>query len=551
VAGLATVFGSGAMTNSVPEIENHDVIFVIGSNTTETHPIIGLKIKKAVRKGAELIVADPRRIDLVRFANIWVQHRPGTDVALLNSIMHVIVKENLIDKKFIEARTEGFESFKQSLAEYTPEEGERITGVPREDIIKVALLYGNAVRPGIYYTMGITQHTHGTENVYAIANLALMTGNLGRESTGVNPLRGQNNVQGATDMGCVPDFYPGYQKVNIPGIRHKFETAWDAKLSDKIGLTATEITRAALKGKLKALYIMGENPVLSDPDIKHTIKALGKLDFLVVQDIFMTETAELADVVLPAACFAEKDGTFTNTARRIQRVRKAVEPPGEAKEDSWIIMELANLLGYKMRYNYIGEVFHEAGKVWPAVAGITYGRIEKTGLQWPCPTLDHPGTLYLFKGGFPRGKAAFSTVRYRPSAELPDNEYPFLLSTGRQLFQYHTGSMTRKIDAINKVSSGAYIEIHPDDAKQLGVNDGDKVKVSSRRGSVDIKVLISERPLKGMTFMPFHFKEAAANVLTNTALDPISKIPELKVCAVKIEPKQEIKNKKLKRRHHD
>lgn len=547
------MFGSGAMTNSVPEIENHDVIFVIGSNTTETHPIIGLKIKKAVKNGAELIVADPRKIDLVRFAGIWLQMRPGTDVALLNSIMHVIVKEDLVDEKFIEARTEGFESFKESLSEYTPEEGERITGVPKEDIIKTARLYGNAVRPGIYYTMGITQHSHGTENVYAIANLALMTGNLGRESTGVNPLRGQNNVQGATDMGCIPDFYPGYQKVTIPGIRRKFEMEWNAKLSDKVGLTATEVIGAANKGRLKALYIMGENPVMSDPDVNHTIRALQKLDFLIVQDIFMTETAELADVVLPAACFAEKDGTFTNTARRVQRVRKAVEPPGEAKEDSWIIMELANLLGYKMRYNYIGEVFREAGKVWPAVAGITYGRIEKIGLQWPCPTLDHPGTPYLFKGGFPRGKAAFSTVGYRPSEEVPDEEYPFLLSTGRQLFQYHTGSMTRKIDAINRVSPGAYIEIHPDDAERLGIKDADRVKVSSRRGSIDISVLISDRPSKGMTFVPFHFREAAANILTNTALDPIAKIPELKVCAVKIEAIRidDKETGKTKRRHHD
>lgn len=541
MAGLAAVFGSGAMTNSVPEIENHDVIFVIGSNTTETHPIIGLKMKKAVRKGAELIVADPRKIDLVRFANLWLQHRPGTDAALLNSIMHVIIKEDLIDKKFIETRTDNFKSFKESLEECTPEIGEKITGIPGKDIIKAALLYGNAVRPGIYYTMGITQHTHGTENVFAIANLALMTGNLGRESTGVNPLRGQNNVQGATDMGCVPDFYPGYQKVNFPGIKQKFEMSWGVKLSDKIGLTATEMTEAALKGELKSLYIMGENPVLSDPDIDHTIKALKKLDFLVVQDIFLTETAELADVVLPAACFAEKDGTFTNTARRIQRVRKAVDPPGYAKEDSWIIIKLANLLGYKMRYNYIGEVLHEAGNVWPAVAGIIYGRIENIGLQWPCPTLDHPGTPYLFKGGFPRGKAAFSIVKYRPSEELPDNDYPFLLSTGRQLFQYHTGTMTRRIDAINKISPGPYIEIHPEDAKQLGMGDGDIVKVSSRRGFIEIRILVTERPAKGMVFVPFHFKEAAANMLTNTALDPISKIPELKVCAVKIEPiKREI-----------
>ena len=535
MAGLATVFGSGAMTNSITEIETHDVIFVIGSNTTETHPIIGLKMKKAVRRGAELIIADPRKIDLVRFSQLWLQHRPGTDAALLNAIMHVIVKEGLTDKKFIEERTEGFESFKESLDDYTPEAGERITGVPKNDIIKAALLYGNAVRPGIYYTMGITQHTHGTENVYAIANLALMTGNLGRESTGVNPLRGQNNVQGATDMGCIPDMYPGYQKITIPGIRQKFQMAWGVKLSDKEGLTATEMTAAALEGSLKALYIMGENPVLSDPHMSHTIAALKKLDLLVVQDIFMTETAELADVVLPAACFAEKDGTFTNTARTVQRVRKAVNPPGEAREDSFIITELSKRLGYEMAYDSIEDVFREAGQLWPALAGIAYRRIAKTGLQWPCPTLEHPGTQYLFKGGFPRGKAAFTAVRYRPSEELPDEDYPFLLSTGRQLFQYHTGSMTRKIDAINTVSPSAYLEIHPDDANILNVCDGEMVKVSSKRGSIDVRLSISGRPSKGLVFMPFHFKEAAANVLTNTALDPVSKIPELKVCAVKIE----------------
>lgn len=535
MAGLATVFGSGAMTNSIPEIENHDVIFVIGSNTTETHPIIGLKMKKAVRRGAELIVADPRKIDLVRFSHLWLQHRPGTDIALLNAIMHVILKKDLIDKKFIEERTEGFESFRESLSKYTPEEGERITGVPKEDIIKAALCYGNAVRPGIYYTMGITQHTHGTENVYSIANLALMTGNLGRESTGVNPLRGQNNVQGATDMGCIPDFYPGYQKIAIPGVRQKFQMVWGVKLPDKTGLTATEMPGAALAGRLKALYIMGENPVMSDPDMNHTIKALKKLDLLIVQDIFMTETAELADVVLPAACFAEKDGTFTNTARMVQRIRKAVDPPGEAKEDSLIITELAGRFGYKMAYDSIEHVFHEAGELWPALAGITYRRLAKSGIQWPCPTLDHPGTPYLFKGGFPRGKAAFTVVGYRPSEELTDEDYPFLLSTGRQLLQYHTGSMTRRIGAINKVSPCAYIEIHPDDANRLSVHEGDTVKVSSKRGSIDVKVLISVRPSKGVVFIPFHYREAAANVLTNTALDPISKIPELKVCAVKIE----------------
>lgn len=535
MAGLATVFGSGAMTNSIAEIENNDVLFVIGSNTTEAHPVIGLKMKKAVRKGARLIVADPRRIDLVRFAHLWLQHRPGTDVALLNSMMHVILKEELIDRVFILLRSEGFEEFRESLNEYTPEYGEKITGVPKEKIIEAALLYGRAERPGIYYTMGMTQHTHGTDNIYAIANLALMTGNLGMESTGVNPLRGQNNVQGACDVGCLPDVYTGYQKVNIRGIKEKFENAWGVKLSDKIGLTAQEMIWAADGGALKALYIMGENPVLTDPDVNHTIKALKNLEFLVVQDIFMTETAELAHVVLPAVSFAEKDGTFTNTERRIQRIRKAVEPPGEAREDSRIIMELSNRLNYTMRYNSMEEVFEEIGSLWPAVKGITYQRIEKQGIQWPCPTVEHPGTPYLFKGGFPRGKALFTVVKYSESQELPDEEYPFILSTGRQLFQYHTRSMTGRVDAINAVAPEAYVELNPEDAEKLGIVEGEKVRVSSRRGTIEVKTRISERPPKGMVFIPFHFREAAANVLTNTALDPVAKIPELKVCAVKIE----------------
>ncbi len=506
MAGLAAVFGSGAMTNSISEIENHDLIFVIGSNTTESHPIIGLQMKKAVRKGAELIVADPRKIDLVRFSSLWLQHRPGTDVALLNSIMHVIEKEDFIDRKFIGERTEGFESFRKSLKDFTPEVGEKITGVPKEKIIKAALLYGDAVRPGIYYTMGITQHTHGTDNVCSIANLALMTGNLGRECTGVNPLRGQNNVQGATDMGCIPDLYPGYQRVEIQGVRAKFEKAWGAKLSDKKGITATEMTKAALDGSLRAMYIMGENPVLSDPDMSHTIKAFRNLDFLVVQDIFLTETAALADVVLPAACFAEKDGTFTNTARMVQRVRKAVEPPGEARADSAIILELAKRLGYEMRYDVIEDVFSESGKMWPALAGITYKRIAKNGLQWPCPTLDHPGTQYLFKGGFPRGKASFTVVNYKPTEELPDSEFPFILSSGRILFQYHTGTMTRRVDAINAVSPSAYVEMHPDDAERLGVSSQEMVTVSSRRGSIDIRGIDLGPAFKRNGLHPFSFQ---------------------------------------------
>jgi formate dehydrogenase alpha subunit len=537
VAGLATVFGSGAMTNSLAEIENNDVLFIIGSNTKENHPIVALRMIKAKRKGAKIIIADPRRVPLVRFADIWMQHKPGTDVALLNGMMHVIVKEGLLKKDFIASMTEGFDdAFRKNLEEYTPEAVSSITGVPAETIVKAARLYGEAGKAGIYYTMGITQHAHGTENVFSVANLALLTGNLGKESAGVNPLRGQNNVQGSTDMGCIPNNYPGYQRVTIPAIREKFEALWKVKLSDKDGMTATEMLPAAEKGVIKALYIMGENPVISDPDVAHTTKALKALDFLVVQDIFMTETAELADVVLPASSFAEKVGTFTNTERRVQRVRRAVSSPGSAMKDSLIIMELSKRMGYDMPYHHTVEVFREIGQAWPAMAGMSYARLEDGGLQWPCPTNDHPGTQFLFKGGFPRGKGRFSLVSFKPSVELTDKDYPFLLTTGRQLFQYHTGGMTRRVKPINAVSPEAYIEINPEDAKRLQVENGKNVKVSSRRGSILVKARVSKWPGAGVVFIPFHFKEAAANALTSsTSLDPVSKIPSFKVSAVRIE----------------
>jgi formate dehydrogenase alpha subunit len=537
VAGLATVFGSGAMSNSIAEIENNDVLFIIGSNTKENHPIVALRMIKAKRKGAKIIIADPRRVPLVRFADIWMQHKPGTDVALLNGMMHVILKEGLIKKDFISSMTEGFdEAFRKNLEEYTPEAASKITGVPAETIVKAARMYGGSEKAGVYYTMGITQHAHGTENVYSIANLALMTGNLGKEAAGVNPLRGQNNVQGSTDMGCIPNNYPGYQNVTVPENKAKFEALWNAKLSDKLGFTSPDMLAAAEKGALKAMYIMGENPVVSDPDMTHTIKALKALDFLVVQDIFMTETAALADVVLPATVFAEKSGTFTNTERRVQRVRKAVNPPGQAREDSQIILELSRRMNYPMQYRTEEEVFLEIGKAWQAMSGMTYARIDERGLQWPCPTLDHPGTPYLFKGGFPRGKGRFTTVTYKPSVEQTDKEYPFLLTTGRLLFQYHTGSMTRRVKQIDQVSPEAFIEINPADAKALSLAEGTKVNVTSRRGSITVKTHVTKRPGKGVVFIPFHFTEAAANMLTsNASLDPIAKIPSFKVSAVRIE----------------
>jgi formate dehydrogenase major subunit/formate dehydrogenase alpha subunit len=537
VAGLATVFGSGAMTNSLQEIESNDVLFVIGSNTKESHPIVALRMIKAKRKGAKIIIADPRRVPLVRFADIWLQQKPGTDVALLNGMMHVIIAENLINCDFIDSQTEGFDDeFRANIAQFTPEAAAAITGVPKDDIVKAARLYANGKRAGVYYTMGITQHAHGTDNVFSIANLALITGNLGKASSGVNPLRGQNNVQGSTDMGCVPNLYPGYQRVNIPGVRQRFEDLWKTKLSDKEGLTAPDMLAAAEKGSLKGLYIMGENPVLSDPNMAHTVKALKALDLLIVQDIFLTETAELAHVVLPAASFAEKVGTFTNTERRVQRVRRAVNSPGMAMKDSLIIMELSKRMGYDMSYSHTVEIFREMGQAWPALAGMSYARLEEGGLQWPCPTPEHPGTQFLFKGGFPRGNGKFTIVRYRPSVEEADKDYPFIMTTGRLLFQYHTGGMTRRVKPIEAVSSEAYVEINPEDARALAIEGGSRVKVTSRRGAITVKAVVSKRPGRGVVFIPFHYKEAAANVLTSsTSLDPIAKIPSLKVTAVRVE----------------
>jgi formate dehydrogenase alpha subunit len=537
VAGLAAVFGSGAMTNSIAEIENTDVMFVIGSNTKENHPIIALRMLKAKKKGAKLIVADPRKVPLVGAADIWMQHRPGTDVVLLNAMMHVILKEDLTEQGFIASKTQGFDAdFRSNLEEYTPEAAEKITGVPKDMIIKAARIYAGADKAGIYYAMGITQHSHGTDNVFSIANLALMTGNLGKAGGGVNPLRGQNNVQGATDMGCIPDNYPGYQQVSDQSVKEKFEALWQVKLSERTGLKAPEMLASAEMGTLKAMYIMGENPVMSDPDIAHTIKALNMLDFVIVQDIFMTETAAVADVVLPAAAFAEKSGTFTNTERRVQRVRRAINPPGQAMRDSHIIMELSKRIGYPMPYYHTEDIFNEIGREWPAMAGITYARLDKGGLQWPCPTRDHIGTPHLFEGGFPRGKGMFTIVKYRPAMEQPDKEFPFLLTTGRMLFQYHTGTMTRRVKPIDKIAHGSYIEINAEDAGNLCIEDGVPVKVTSRRGSITVKAIVSDRTDKGIVFIPFHFKEAAANALTSSsALDPVCKIPEFKVTAVKIE----------------
>jgi len=526
------------MTNSLAEIAGGEVFFLTGTNTTENHPIIATKMKQAVTKGtAKLIVADPRAIDMTRFADIWLRQTPGTDVALINGLMHVIIEEGLYDEEYVRSRTEGFEEMREVLKRYTPQFVEGIAGVAQDDIRKAARLYAGAKRASIFYAMGITQHITGTDNVKSLANLAMLCGNVGIESAGVNPLRGQNNVQGACDLGALPNVYTGYQQVGDAAARKKFATAWKINgLPDKPGLTATEMIPAAAKGELKAMYIMGENPLVSDADLKHVEQGLKNLAFLVVQDIFLTETAQLADVVLPAACFAEKDGTFTNTERRVQRVRKGVEPPGEARADWEIIADLAARMGYAMQYRSAEDIFAEFTELTPSYAGISYKRLEKEGgIQWPCPTPKHPGTPYLHKDKFVRGKGLFHPVEFIPPAELPDKDYPLLLTTGRVLYHYHTGSMTRRDNGLNFRYPEGHVEVHPVDALELGVAEGEKVRVASRRGEIEVPVAVTPRSLQGTVFIPFHFFEAAANRLTNPVLDPIGKIPEFKVCAVRVE----------------
>jgi len=535
VAGLARAFGSGAMTNSIDEFKNARCIFVIGSNTPEAHPVIALGVREAaVRNGAELIIADPREIELVRYAKLHLQQRPGSDVALINAMMNVIIEEDLCDKDFIEKRTENFAETVEAVKDMTPEKAEKITTVPADAIREAARTYAKADGASIIFSMGITQHTTGTDNVLSLANLAMLTGNVGKESAGVNPLRGQNNVQGACDLGALPNVYPGYQSVENAEIHAKFEKAWDAKLSAKTGLTVVEIFHAIEDGSVRALYMMGENPALSDPNLNRTRKALEKVEFLVAQDVFLSESAQYADVVLPAYSFAEKEGTFTNTERRIQRVRKAVNPPGQSRDDWRIVCEIATATGMPMQYENASEIMDEIASVSPLYGGIAFDRIESVGLQWPCLDRDHPGTKYLHKGQFKRGKGKFHPVCFKEPAELPSKKFPFVLSTGRQLYQYHTGTLSRKSPAIHQKSPTGYVEIHFKDAEKYGIKDGDTVEVSTARGKVTTKASVGAQIAKGWLFMPFHFAEGPANMLTNDALDPIAKIPELKVCAAQI-----------------
>jgi len=534
VAGLAAAFGSGAMTNTIDEIEKAKCIFVIGSNTTEAHPLIGARILKAKEKGAKLIVADPMKIHLSSFANIFVRQNLGTDVALINGIMNVILKEGWHNSAFIKERTEGFEDLQKAVEGYTPDKVEEITGISKEDIKRIAETYARSESSMIFYAMGITQHTTGVDNVKSLANLAMLCGQIGRESTGVNPLRGQNNVQGACDVGGLPNVYTGYQPVTDEKNAEKFGKAWNAKLSTQIGLTLTEMMKAAIDGKIKAMFILGENPMVSDPDVQHVKEALQSLDFLVVQDIFMTESSRLAHVVLPGVSFAEKDGTFTNTERKVKRVRKAIEPLGDSRQDWQIICDLSTRMGYKISYADPSQIMEEITQVTPSYAGIHYDRIEKDGLHWPCLNRADPGTPYLHAKQFTRGKGLFHAVTYLPPAELPDEEYPYMLTTGRSYVHYHTGTMSRRSPSLHHEMEEGYVEINPQEAKRLKISQGERIKIRSRRGEIEIKADLSERVERTTVYIPFHFAESAANVLTNPALDPVAKIPEYKVCAVRI-----------------
>jgi len=535
VAGMTMAFGSGAMTNSITDIRDANVILVIGSNTTEQHPVIAAEILRAVDNGSRLVIIDPRLIRLSKFADLHLRLRPGTDVAVINGLMNVMIGEKLHNPGFIGERTEGFDEMRANLQKYTADYVEQITGVPADDLRAAARLYAKAERATILYCMGITQHTTGTDNVLDCANLAMLCGHIGREGTGVNPLRGQQNVQGACDMGALPDFYTGYQRVADEVSRQKFEQAWSAKLPVSIGLTVIEMMNAAAEREIKGMYIMGENPMISNPDITHVKSALESLDFLVVQDIFLSETAQFADVVLPACSFAERNGTFTSTERRVQRIRKAIDPIGASRPDWDIICEVARRMGYTMSYDSAEAIMEEVTALTPIYGGICYNRLDDFGLQWPCPSQEHPGTKYLHKKAFARGKGKFHAVDYRQPAEMPDEQYPFILITGRIYYHFHTRTMTGRSEILNREAPEGYVEINPSDAREMNIRNGNKVKVSSRRGQVITKALVTEMVAPKTVFMPFNFGEAAANMLTNPALDPVAKIPEYKVCAVSVE----------------
>lgn len=523
------------MTNSIAEIEDAGCIFIIGSNTTACHPLIARRVYRAKERGAKLIVADPRRIQLSRFADVAVQHRLGSDVALLNGMMHLIIANGWQAADYIQERTEDYAELEKTVREYTPEKVAAITGVSVDDIQHMAEIYATNSPAALLYAMGITQHTTGVDNVKSCCNLAMLCGNVGVAGGGVNPLRGQNNVQGACDMGGLPNVYSGYQLVNDIKSNEKFAKAWGRPLPDKPGLPVTAMIPAMLEGKLKALYVIGENPKLSDPDRNHLNHALEKLDFLLVQDIFLSETAQAADVVLAACSMAEKEGTFTNTERRCMRIRKAIDPLADTLPDWQILCRLSAALGYEMNYADPEAIFNEMAALTPSYAGMTYARLGLDGLQWPCPNADHPGTPYLHRHQFARGKGKFHAIGFLEPAELPDDEFPYFLTTGRMFAHFHTGTMTRISPNLNVEQTTGYVEIHPDDALAEEIRDGDMLTIASRRGEMEAPARITPTVRPGTLFLPMHFGENPTNILTSAeALDPVAKIPEFKVSAVKI-----------------
>jgi formate dehydrogenase alpha subunit len=553
VVALQMALGSSAMSNTAAEVIHSDVFLVTGSNTAETHPIIALQMKAAVANhGAKLIVVDPRRVEMVNWATLWLPEKPGTDVPLFSAMAYVIIEERLYNENFIRQRTEGFEKFSKSVKKFTPEYAEAISGVERNLIVQAARMYATAKNAAIYWALGIPEHSHGTDNAMSLIHLALLTGHIGRKGTGLNPLRGQNNVQGASDSGAMPWHYPGYQRVDDEEAARKFEQAWNIEagaLSRKPGLTTTEIVSAVGPGGVRALYIMGENPMMSEPNLNHTRHNIEQLEFLVVQDLFINESGAYADVFLPAASWAEKDGTFTNTDRRVQRVRKALEPRGESRPDWEIVCRLAERIEKRLgraqsafwAYDGPSGVLEEMGAVVPEYAGVKYRRIENQGLQTPVWDESHPGTPYLFTETFPSGKGKFHPLEYVPAVEMPDEEYPFILTTGRLLEHWHGGTLTRH-SKLDDLYPEARIEINPADASRLKIDDGQAVRVSSRRGSIVLRAWVTPRTTMGVVFIPMHFAEAAANLLTIDALDPKAKIPEYKACAVRIvrAPKEEL-----------
>lgn len=529
------------MTNTIADATAEaELIMLVGSNPEEAHPVLGMQVRQAVERGAQLIVVDPRDIQVTQHADVHLKLRPGTNVAFANGMAHILIRDGLIDKQFIEERTEGFEDFAKMVESYTPERVAEICHIDERDLLAAARMYGTANRASILYCLGVTEHSTGTQGVMSLSNLAMITGKLGRPGCGVNPVRGQNNVQGACDMGAGPDDFTAYQKVENPEVLAKFEQAWGVSLNPKKGTKATDCFPGMIDGSIKGAFIFGEDPVRTDPDTHHVIHALESVDFLVVEELFLTETAKYADVILPGRSYAEKEGTFTNTERRVQRVRKAVEVPGDMRLDTDVFTDIMNRMGYPQPYLTAAEIMDEIASVTPSYAGVSHARLDGEevsgrGLQWPCTGPDHPGTPIMHKGGFARGKGTYSLAEYRPSQELPDEEYPLMLTTGRILYHYNACAMTGRTEGINEIANSSFIEINDVDAEALQVANGDKVRVTSRRGSIETEARVSPKTNPGETWMPFHFQDGNSNWLTIAALDDTSKTPEFKVCAVKVE----------------